>query len=138
MEKQAIYEFMSAHRHGVLATVSFGREPEAALVGIAVTPELEIIFDAIETTRKIGNLRHNPRIAFVIGWGPDERTIQYEGIADEPGGSELERIKRAYCAVWPSAPERDMWPGHVYVRVRPKWIRFSSYKLPYEIEEMRF
>ncbi len=138
MEKEAIFEFLSAHRYAVLATVAPNRAPEAALVGIAVTPELEIVFDAIESTRKIGNLRRNPRIAFVVGWDADERTMQYEGVADEPGGRELERIKQAYCAVWPSAPERDMWPGHVYVRVRPKWIRFSSYKLPYEIEETTF
>jgi pyridoxine/pyridoxamine 5'-phosphate oxidase len=138
MENKAIYEFLREHRYGVLATVSPGHAPEAALVGIAVTPALELIFDAIETTRKIQNLRRNPYIAFVVGWSGDERTVQYEGIADEPKGAELERAKETYCAAWPTAPERDMWPGHIYVRVRPKWLRFSSYKLPYKVEEMTF
>ncbi|MEP6741874.1 MAG: pyridoxamine 5'-phosphate oxidase family protein [bacterium] len=41
-------------------------------------------------TRKCKNLRLNPNIAFVIGWD-EEITLQYEGKAEEPKGSELER-----------------------------------------------
>jgi len=135
--RQSILEFIQQHRYAVLATVSPAHAPEAALVGFAVAEDFTIIFDAIKTTRKCQNLLHNPRIAFVIGW-QDDRTLQYEGTADMPEGRELDETKRIYCSRWPEAPARDIWPGHIYVRVKPRWIRFSSYTLPYQIEEFEF
>ena len=137
MDKNGLYEFLRGHRLGVLATATRSGAPEAALVGIVVTPELELIFDALASTRKIKNLRRDPRIAFVIGW-ENECSIQYEGFADEPEDDDLCRIKKIYCETFPTAPERDIWPGHIYMRVVPKWIRYSSYKLPYVIEEFKF
>jgi hypothetical protein len=43
----------------------------------------------------VQNLRRNARIAIVIGGldAGDERTVQYEGVADEPTGADLERLK---------------------------------------------
>jgi hypothetical protein len=57
----------------------------------------------------------------------EERTAQVEGDADEPTGDDLERVKRAYYAVYPDGPSRLNWPGLIYVRVRPVWIRYSDY-----------
>ena len=57
----------------------------------------------------------------------DERTVQYEGVADEPSGGELERLKQIYYAVYPDGPSRLSWPGLTYVRVRPRWIRYSDF-----------
>jgi len=85
------------------------------------------------STRTIRGLetgdRRNPQLAFVIGgWvNGDERTVQYEGVADEPRTDELARIKAAYFAMWPDGPSREVWPGIVYVRVRPTWIRYSDF-----------
>ncbi|MGH7626111.1 MAG: hypothetical protein ACREOJ_12440 [Gemmatimonadaceae bacterium] len=54
------------------------------------------------------------------GWvAGDERTVQFEGIADEPVGVELERIQETYFAAWPDGPPRASWPGITYFRVRP-------------------
>jgi len=52
------------------------------------------VFDTIDVSRKAQNLRRNRAIAFVIGGTKegDERTVQYEGTADEPAGAEPERI----------------------------------------------
>ena len=111
---------------------------QAAVVGIAVTDRFEIVFDTVESTRKAENLRRNPKLALVIGGliAGDERTVQYEGVADEPSGIELERIKRAYYGVYPDGPSRLNWPGLMYVRVRPTWIRYSDYTCdPPEIVE---
>ena len=86
------------------------------------------------------NVRHHPRLALVIGGliPGDERTVQYEGIADEPTGAELERIKHAYYDVYRDGPSRLTWPGSIYVRVRPTSIRYSDYNLtPPEIVEFR-
>jgi uncharacterized protein YhbP (UPF0306 family) len=105
--------------------------PQAAVVGVVVTDDFELFFDTLDTTRKMRNLRQNPKIAFVIGGTVegDERTVQYEGIADEPKGSELERLKTIYFNRFPDGPERLTWPGLVYVRARPLWIRYSDFSV---------
>ncbi len=76
-------------------------------------------------------MRQNPRLALVIGGlnAGDERTVQYEGVADEPSGAELERVKQMYYGVHPDGPSRLSWPGLTYVRVRPTWMRYSDYNL---------
>jgi pyridoxine/pyridoxamine 5'-phosphate oxidase len=133
-----LYTFIQKHRLGVLATVSPLNMPEAAVVGIAVTTDLELIFDTIESSRKCQNLRLNPKIAFVIGWD-DEITLQYEGEAHEPRGNQIERCKQVYFEKWPDGPEREKWPGITYFLVRPTWMRYSDYSgTPEEISEYSF
>ena len=120
---------MHAQRLAVQASIAPGGGVQAALVGIAVTDAFEIVFDTLATTRKARNLRTSPRAAFVLGgWNAgDERTVQFEGIADEPRGAELERIKLSYFAAWPDGPTRASWPDITYFRVRPMWIRYSDF-----------
>jgi len=134
MTRIELVDFLQKHRLGVLATVSLTGDPEAAVVGIAVTDRLELIFDTIDTTRKCQNLRRCPKIAFVIGWD-NETTVQYEGIADEPKGHELDRLKKAYFTVYPDGVERQSWPGITYFRVRPIWARYSNFNDPTTIIE---
>jgi general stress protein 26 len=140
MNPVALLEFMRLHRLAVQASVSAEGVAQAAMIGVAVTDLFEIVFDTIQTTRKAQNLRQNPHIALVIGgWTPaDERTVQYEGIADEPSGGELDRLKQVYYAAYPDGPIRASWPGLVYVRVRPTWVRYSDFNQdPPEIVEFR-
>lgn len=140
MNPRMLLDFLRLHRLAVQSSISPEDAAQAAIVGFAVTDHFEIVFDTLETTRKVRNLRRNPRIALVIGgWTPgDERTVQYEGEADEPSGSELERLKKVYYAVYPDGPSRMSWPGLIYVRVRPTWVRYSDYNLdPPEIVELR-
>ena len=140
MTPTALLEFMRRHRLAVQVSVSSAHGPQAAVVGIAVTDEFEIVFDAIESSRKATNLRQNSKAALVIGGlSPgDERTVQYEGVADEPSGDELERLKSIYYSVYPDGPSRLSWPGLVYVRVRPRWIRYSDYNIsPPELVEFQ-
>lgn len=75
------------------------------------------------------NLRANPRIAFVIGGmtAGDERSVQYEGIADEPSGDELARLKSGYFEVFPDGRARQSWHGITYVRARPMWVRYVDF-----------
>jgi pyridoxamine 5'-phosphate oxidase-like protein len=138
MDKTSIYTFMIGYRYGVVSSVAANRVPQSALVGIAVTPELEIVFDTLNSTRKYKNLIKRPSCSFIVGWG-GEKTIQYEGIATEPKGVELERCQEAYFAVWPEGLARMSWPGIAYFVVRPKWIRYGDYdQNPPLIEEMLF
>lgn len=140
MDAHALLEFMRLHRLAVQTSASATGSPQAALVGFAVTDQFEIVFDTLQTTRKAQNLRKNLRIALVIGgWvSGDERTVQYEGEADEPFGAELERLKEVYYSVYPDGRSRASWPGLIYVRARPNWIRYSDYNCnPPEIVEFR-
>lgn len=75
---------------------------------------------------KASNLRANPKIALVMGWD-EGKTAQIEGIADEPAGEELARLKAVYFEKFPDGPSRESWPKITYFRVRPTWIRFSDF-----------
>lgn len=129
MTPAELLRFMRSQRLAVEASCAPQGAPQAALVGIAVTDMFEIVFDTLATTRKARNLRASPRAAFVLGgWADaDERTVQYEGMADEPAGAELQRIKETYFAAWPDGVARASWSGITYFRVRPTWIRFSDF-----------
>ena len=121
--------FVDAHRWVVQTSASNTGVPQAALIGIAMTDRNEIVFDTLSTSRKAKNLRANPRLAMVIGgWEDDDpRTLQIEGDVDFPVGEDLERVKLAYYAVFADGPSRLDWPELVYVRLTPRWARFSDY-----------
>lgn len=140
MDSKTLLEFLRQHRLAVEASVSPTDWPQAAVIGFAVTDQFEIVFDTLASTRKAKNFRQNPKLALVIGGltADDERTVQYEGMADEPKGDELERLKAVYYRAYPDGPSRLTWPGLIYVRVRPLWIRYSDYKInPPQIVEFR-
>jgi hypothetical protein len=129
---------MRQHSLAVQASVSASGCPQAAVVGIVVSEDFEAFFDAVDANRKVENLRRNPCVALVIGGMTqgDERTVQYEGVADEPTGSELQRLKELYFASFPRGRERQSWPGIAYIRARPRWIRYSDFnRVPPEIVE---
>jgi len=129
MTRTELLRFMRRYRLGVVTSCAEDGQPQAAVVGIAISDSFEIVFDSLDTTRKVRNLRADPRTAMVLGGvhPPEERTVQLEGIADEPQGEELERLKKLYYLVYPDGPSRRGWDGLVYVRVRPSWIRYSDF-----------
>jgi len=129
MNRGQLLDFIRLHRLAVQTSVSARGAPQAAIVRFAVTDDFEIVFDTLDTTRKVLNLRRDGKIAFVIGgWTPgDERTVQYEGVADEPAGSDLDRLKEVYFARYPDGRDRLSWPGLTYIRARPTWIRHSDF-----------
>ena len=128
MTEADLYTFMAKQKLGVLGTISPTASPQSALVGIATTPQLEIVFDTVKTSRKYPNLITHPACSFVIGgWGSGEQTVQYEGIAEELTPPALQRYQAAYFKAWPDGPARMSWPGIVYFVVRPTWIRYSDF-----------
>jgi pyridoxine/pyridoxamine 5'-phosphate oxidase len=129
---------MAAESLAVLSTVTERGEPEAALVGFAVTPKLEIVFDTVKSSRKYPNLTKNQRMAWVIGC-TTEVTVQFEGVAEELVGEDLANYKKTYFAKFPDGVEREKWPGITYFVVRPKWVRYCDYNpQSRRIEEMNF
>jgi Pyridoxamine 5'-phosphate oxidase len=138
MTSRDLLDFLRGQRLAVQASVSAAGVPQAAVVGIAVSHRFEIVFDTLASTRKAQNLRTHDRIALVVGGlvAGDERTAQIEGVADEPSGADLERLKTVYYGAYPDGPARLSWPGLIYVRVRPTWVRFSDFnRNPPEIVE---
>jgi hypothetical protein len=125
-----LLQFLRQHRLAVQASVAATVGVQAAVVGIAVSDTFEVVFDTLETTRKVHNLTKDPHIALVIGGMLDgeEQSVQYEGIADRPTGAELERLQELYFGVFPDGRDRLAWPGITYVRVKPLWLRFSDYR----------
>ena len=124
-----IAEFLATQTLGVVSTLGHDGQPQAALVGIAVSDRLEFVFDSVDSSRKIGNVRRDPRVAVVIGGTmQDERTVQVEGFADEPTGAERERINEAYFRRWPDGRDRLTWAGITHVRITPHWLRWSDWR----------
>jgi hypothetical protein len=121
-----LFAFLRRYRHAVQASVAPSGAPQAALVGVAVTDALELVFDTPGSTRKAANLRHDPRIAFVLGG--DDATVQYDGVADEPSGSELRRLQRVYFEQFPERRGRGAPADLTYFRARPLWIRYTGFR----------
>lgn len=136
LTKQEVLAFLEGGPLGALATVSREGMPEAALVNIAVTRDLELVFETIQTTRKCVNLRRNPKAAVVV-WRGDE-TLQYEGVADEPDRHTLVPLLESYFAAQPEALNHCGWPGLTYFRLRPRWIRLSRYGRTFSVRELAF
>jgi general stress protein 26 len=133
-----VYQFMNRERLAVLSTADAEGRPESALMGFAVTRELEIVFDTVKTSRKYPNLKKNPRVAWVIGC-TSEVTVQYEGVARELSGEEQAKYKKTYFAAFPDGPARESWPGITYFVVRPTWVRYCDYNpATRRIEEQLF
>lgn len=138
MKTEFLYNFISKQRYAVLATVSAKGDPEAALVGFAVAPDLRLIFDTVSTSRKYKNLIQNGAIALVIGW-EDDRTVQYEGRVKILEGNEFDSMLELYFNVFPDGRERkENWKDITYFVVVPQWIRYSEFKIPPIIEETDF
>lgn len=129
MTKKELLEFLRRHPLAVEASVAADGTPQAAVIGVVVSDELEVFFDTLATSRKYANLKREPRVALVLGWDLAEGcTLQLEGVADEPVGAELERLQQLYFAAFPDGVERRAWPAIAYLRVRPSWLRFSDFR----------
>ncbi len=136
MDRIALHSFMVRHRFGVVSSTSGVGTPQSSLVGIAVTPQLEIVFDTVRSSRKYPNLIARPVCSFVVGWA-GEQTVQFEGHATEPNGTDLKRYQEIYVAAWPECKPHMNWPDIAYFVVRPRWIRYSDYDhKPPMIEEV--
>ena len=138
MDKAGLLEFLGRNKLGVLSTIGPKGEPQSALVGIAVTPEFEIVFDTVNRSRKFANLARDPRASFVIGW-EGEVTVQFEGVARQISSTELGHYHEIYFRAFPDGPARLKWEGITYYVVAPKWIRYSDFnQSPPEIVEFLF
>lgn len=137
--KELVYQFINQSKLAVVSSVNGSGKPESALVGIAVSTGLEIVFDTVKSSRKYHNILENPHVSVVIGWD-NETTIQYEGEASLLGkDNDADNCRQIYYTAWPDGRERaETWPGLVHIKVTPRWIRYSNFNEPVIVEELRF
>ena len=126
MTRSELIRFVQRQRLGVVSSLASDGAPQSAVVGIATSEAGEIVFDTLGSSRKAGNLRRDPRASLVV-W-ENERTVQLDGLADEPTGAERDRLCEIYFATHPDGRERLGWPGLTHFRLVPGWARFSDFE----------
>jgi Pyridoxamine 5'-phosphate oxidase len=126
MDRAAICAFINQQRYGVVSSTGPNGAPQSALVGIASTSSLVIVFDTVKSSRKYANLILRPACSLVIGC-VGEQTLQLEGIAEELTGAALQPFQDIYFAQWPECRTHLSWPGIAYFAVHPQWMRYSDY-----------
>ena len=137
MDRAGVLRFLDSCSLGVVSTLAADGAPQSALVGMAVTPELEIVFDTVEKSRKFANLMRDARVSLVVGW-QGETTVQLEGTAQRISSTDLGPYHEVYFRKFPDGPARLKWEGIAYVVIRPRWIRYSDYgQSPPEIVEFK-
>lgn len=127
---------MQGHHLAVIATVAPNCLPQAAVVGISVKPNLELLFGTSRNTRKYRNLQNSPMVAAVIGWEKG-RSAQYEGEVKELAGKELEECLRVYLAEMPSAAKFMDPKESVFYKIIPRFIKYIDISRdPWDIFEL--
>jgi hypothetical protein len=116
-----LIRFLQRQRYGVVASLAADGAPQSAVVGIATGEAGEIVFDTLGISRKAKNLRRDARASVVVWEG--ERTVQIEGLADEPSGAERDRVREIYFAAFPNGRDRLTWPHITHFRIVPRWVR---------------
>lgn len=131
---QTVLEFIRSRPFGVLATINQTGSPEAATLSISQTEHLELIFQTPNTTRKYVNLRHNPHVAVVFGWDPNDFiTVQYEGMAREiTDPKERERLAAIHVAKNPASKPYANIPENKFFIITPTQIRYND--MPHHVQ----
>jgi hypothetical protein len=137
--KTELLNYMRGHRLAVVSSIGPRGEPQAALVGIAVSPLCEVIFDTVEDSRKHANLLRDPRASLVFT-GPAEKTLQLEGIARPVpvSGAQDTDLRSIYYEAWPDGRDRLSWPMLAYWCIAPQWARYSDFLSGPLIQEFRW
>jgi pyridoxine/pyridoxamine 5'-phosphate oxidase len=125
-----LLQYLRRSKLATLSTLGPDGSPQSALVGIGVTDDLRIVFDTVSTSRKHRNLARDARIALVVA-GPDEQTVQYEGLAFPvpTSGSDGAQLREAYYLSWPDGRDRLTWANLSYWCISPTWARYSDFNL---------
>jgi hypothetical protein len=116
MQRDQLIQFLRRYKLAVQASVAADGTPQAAVVGIAISDQLELVFDTLESTRKYQNLRANPRIALVIGWD-HEITAQIEGIVTSPLAPSCSAFVTSISVPIRTVRDRLAWPGITHALV---------------------
>lgn len=127
VDRAELIAYVRSQRDAVVASVGPDGAPQAAYLTIAATDQGELVFDAKPDSRKVANVRRDPRVAIVVG-GRDGTTLQCEGAADLPDGDDLVRCAAAYVDAFPEFAASVRAGGVVVIRVRVEWARYGDFR----------
>ncbi|MDQ6985628.1 MAG: pyridoxamine 5'-phosphate oxidase family protein [Candidatus Dojkabacteria bacterium] len=128
ISKEELYAFINKQQICVLSTVNSGNKPESAAMAFSVTEGLEIIFSVNFESRKLRNIELNNNVSIVFGWDMDDFiTVQYEGVIERIE-NDLEKYQEIHFDKNPDSKKFKDLPGNTYLKVTPKWIRYSDLK----------
>lgn len=122
-------EYVREQRFGVVSTLGPDGEPQSAFLSITATDLGEFVFDAKPDSRKVANIRRDPRIAVVVG-GSDGTTLQAEGRADLPDDPDLARCAAEYVQAFPEFADSVHDRTAVVIRVRLDRAKYSDFRGP--------
>lgn len=126
MDKKAFFrDAINKSNLATISTLSPEGKPQAAVIGIGQTNDLEIIFGTFNTTRKYRNIHRNPSVALVIGW-EDGKTVQYEGDATELTPEDIHLVRDNLWAKNPGTKKYYEDERQRYFIVRPTWMRYTD------------
>lgn len=136
-QKSKILEFIKTQTLGVVSTIgSKDGKPQSAVMAFSEADQLEVIFGTFRDTRKYENLKNNPNVSYVIGWG--DVTVQYEGIAEEALGDQFELCRNIHLAKNPESKKYAFDPRQRFFKVKPTWIRYSDFSFdPEQVFEIQ-
>ena len=86
MDRAAFHAFISQQRYGVVSSTATNGTSQSALVGIASTSRLEIIFDTVKSSRKYPNLVQRPRAPWSSD-GPESKPFNWKVLLKSPKGA---------------------------------------------------
>jgi len=124
--EQTIYTFLKERKEKlcVLATSNRDGKPEASVVGYAVMEDLTMLHSTTPQTRKVENLKENPKASLVIGWGFHELSIQMDGIVDIIAtGDDYRKADEFFFTQNPLAVKFRS-ANTLFLKFRPLWVRY--------------
>ncbi len=135
--KDKVLAFLKTQQLCVLSTVSKDGLPESAVMGFSENDQLELTLGTEKSSRKYKNLLFSPSVSIVIG-GLEGITVQYDGTARVLDEAEARVSLKNHLRKLPIAEKFASRPGQVWIKVTPKWLRYTDTKKePQEIEELR-
>lgn len=102
-QRQEIYDFMTQHPIGVLATVDSNGNPHASTIYAGVDKDLNVTFTTKRGTNKHQNIQRHPEVMIVVYDGASQITVQLTGAAKE--ATNLEEIQHIFHATLEAAEQ---------------------------------
>jgi len=124
--RHAIATYLGNHHLAIMSTVNIQGAPQAAVIGYSCTGDLELVFTTYEHSRKVANLKKNPRVALVVGWDGG-RTLQYEGEAHEVTGKQALKLEELHYSIVPTVAKYVQSKKQIVYKITPKWIRLVDF-----------
>ncbi|HWU24742.1 MAG TPA: pyridoxamine 5'-phosphate oxidase family protein [Candidatus Paceibacterota bacterium] len=126
--------FLVNHDVGVLATASNDGQPSSRMVYYTCDDSFNVYFITLKNTRKVAQIKINPKVAFVVSETGTPHTIQIEGEAQDMSATATndalvtDFIKRLASHKQFGIPLTHLDASElVFYKISPTWIRWGDF-----------